>query len=352
MPSSVGSSAPAACGASCADAGAGAAPQLDFGRLREGGAQRVEFLGEQRAQAGVLVAQVDEDFRDADRPGGDQHAFEEAVRLALQVPAVLEGARLALVDVHRHQARRGLIAHDAPLAPGRKARPAEAAQAGVLQRGDDLLGTAAAGDAVFVEPVAAAGAVARHAARAFRQRRLDGAGVDGVAHGMHIGLLDGILSDHRHRRALAAADAGHALDAHAVSQRLTYFRHELLGPGHGAGDGIAHPHRQRRRRLAGAHDVDVVVEGRDLVHLGARELHQLRQGGQAVRIDAAVRVLDAVQAFDQQVASRRGADEAADFFQHGGGDGSDMAAGHAGIVQDCPGFNNPARLRDNHHAAR
>jgi hypothetical protein len=29
-----------------------------------------------------------------------------------------------------------------------------------------------------------------------------------------------------------------------------------------------------------------------------------------------------------------------------------MAAGHAGIVQDCPGFNNPARLRDNHHATR
>jgi hypothetical protein len=82
------------------------------------------------AAAVVLVAQVDVDGLDAHRPGGDQHAFQEAVRVALQVEAVLEGAGLAFVDVDRHQARRGLLAHDAPLAPGRKARAAQAAQAG------------------------------------------------------------------------------------------------------------------------------------------------------------------------------------------------------------------------------
>jgi hypothetical protein len=81
-----------------------------------------QLLLQQRAAAVVFVAQVDVDGVDADRPGGDQHAFEEAVRIALEVDAVLEGAGLALVDVHRHQARRRLGAHDAPLAAGRESR--------------------------------------------------------------------------------------------------------------------------------------------------------------------------------------------------------------------------------------
>ena len=54
------------------------------------------------------------------------------MRVALEVGAVLEGAGLALVDVHGHQARRGLLAHDAPLAAGREAGAAQAAQAGVF----------------------------------------------------------------------------------------------------------------------------------------------------------------------------------------------------------------------------
>ena len=66
------------------------------------------------------------------------------MRVALEVGAVLEGAGLALVDVHRHQPRRRLGAHDAPLAPGRKAGAAEAAQAGVLQRLDHRLDAALA----------------------------------------------------------------------------------------------------------------------------------------------------------------------------------------------------------------
>ncbi len=71
---------------------------------------------------------------------GDQQAFEEAVRIALEVGAVLEGAGLALVDVDRHQARRRLLAHDAPLAAGREARAAEAAQARVFHRLQHVVG--------------------------------------------------------------------------------------------------------------------------------------------------------------------------------------------------------------------
>ena len=63
-------------------------------------------------------------------------AFEEPVRIALEVVAILERARLALVDVDRHQARRRLGRHELPLAAGRETGAAEAAQPRVLHHRD------------------------------------------------------------------------------------------------------------------------------------------------------------------------------------------------------------------------
>ena len=112
-----------------ADVGAGAAPQVDRRqRARRIGLQRRDLALQDLAAAGVLVAQVDVDFGDADRPRGDERAFEEAVRIALEVVAVLERAELAFVDVDRHQPRRRLAPHDAPLAARRESprRPGRA----------------------------------------------------------------------------------------------------------------------------------------------------------------------------------------------------------------------------------
>src|SRR5260221_12319026 len=50
------------------------------------------------------------------------------MRIALEIPAVLEGARLAFVDVDCHHARRRLGGHQAPFTPGGEARAREAAQ--------------------------------------------------------------------------------------------------------------------------------------------------------------------------------------------------------------------------------
>ncbi len=123
-----------------ADVGAGAAPKVNRRqRARRVGLQRRDLLLEDRAAAVVLVAQIDVDRLDADRPGGDQRAFEKAVRIAFEVVAVLERARLALVDVDRHQARRGLGRHELPLAAGGKAGAAETAQARVLHHRDDVV---------------------------------------------------------------------------------------------------------------------------------------------------------------------------------------------------------------------
>jgi pyrimidine deaminase RibD-like protein len=113
-----------------ADVGARAPTQLDVGqRARRVGQQRVQLALQQAAAVVVLVAQIEVDGLGAHHLRGDQHAFEEAVRVALQVETVLEGAGLAFVDVDGHQARGGLLAHDAPLAPRREACAPQAAQA-------------------------------------------------------------------------------------------------------------------------------------------------------------------------------------------------------------------------------
>ncbi len=131
-----------------ADVGAGAAAQMQARqRARRIRLELRDRLLEDRAARGVLVAQIDVDVVDAHRPRGDQRAFEEPVRIALEVVAVLERAGLALVDVDGHEARRGLGADDPPLAPRRKAGAAQAAQSRILERRDHGLDVALAGDA-------------------------------------------------------------------------------------------------------------------------------------------------------------------------------------------------------------
>jgi hypothetical protein len=78
---------------------------------------------------------------------------------------------------------------------------------------------------------------------------------------------------------------------------------KVLGARHGAGERIAHAHGERgRRRLVLLHHVEMGVEGRDLVHLGERELHLLRQRSEMRGGEITVTVLDQVQVLDQEIA--------------------------------------------------
>ena len=86
---------------------------------------------------------------------------------------------------------------------------------------------------------------------------------------------------------------------------------QLLGARHGAGQAVAHPHRDGGRRRAVLHHVEMGVEGRDLVDLGLGELHLVGERGEVRRRNVAVAVLDQVQEFDQQVAPARAARRAA-----------------------------------------
>ena len=255
-----------------ADVGAGAAAQLDARQARRGrvGLQAVEFLLQQRAAAVVLVAQVDVDGVDAHGPGGDQHAFEEAVRVALEVDAVLEGAGLALVDVHGHQARRRLLAHDAPLAAGREARAAQAAQARGFHRRDDRFDVALAAPGTApaagsrrprgtatgrCSPRARAGCCLRAPAR----RR-----VCGVAQGT--GFWPTTAAGACSQRPMQGA----AITRTSRPSRAGSFCSSCCAPA----SSQERPSHTRTvsacgRLLAFLDDVEVVVEGRDLVHLAS-----------------------------------------------------------------------------------
>ena len=253
----------------------------------------------------VFVAQVDINFLDADGPGGNQHAFEETVRVALEVDAVLEGAGLALVDVDRHQARALFGPHDAPFAARGKAGAAEAAQAGIFHGLDDRLDILLAGDTLLEQGVTAGGLVGREVHKTLGHM-FDRAGGDRGHHGFAGGIRDRVLPDDGRRGLLAAPDAGRGDDPDLAAQQAGQFGQQVLGARHLAGQAITHPHRQRRRRgLAFLDHVEVVVEGRDLVDLGLRQPHFLRQRRQVGGRQVAEVVLQLVQVLDQQVGLAR-----------------------------------------------
>src|SRR5690606_19883567 len=224
-----------------ADVGTRAATQVDLGHVRY---RRLGFelldLGRRSSDlAMVLVAQVNVDFLDADRPGRDQRALAESVRIALEVVAVLEGAGLALVDVDRHQARAVEALDDAPLAPGREARATETAQARVfhdLEHGLDIAQTAVA---LLHQLVAIALLVGLEVDVLLRVMPdflfLDQRGdlVDG-------GVGHRILVHDGHRRLLAAPHTGRVDDAHVLAEDGRQLVEQILRTGHLARQPVAH----------------------------------------------------------------------------------------------------------------
>ena len=86
---------------------------------------------------GELAADVDEGLGHLQGVGGDEHALDQLVGVALDQQMVLEGGRLALVPVD-HQVGDRVLAQHRPLAAGREAGPAPAEQAGRV----DLAATA------------------------------------------------------------------------------------------------------------------------------------------------------------------------------------------------------------------
>ena len=83
-------------------------------------------------------------------------------------------------------------------------------------------------------------------------------------------------------------------------------RQQVLRAHHLAGQAVADPDgERRRRRLALLDHVEVRIEGRDLVHRRLRQPHLLGERGEMRGREMAVAVLDQVQMLDQQIAPAR-----------------------------------------------
>ncbi|MNX85972.1 hypothetical protein D3C86_1178300 [compost metagenome] len=192
-----------------ADIRAGTPAQMDLGQAghRRRGAQLRQRLGQHGAAARVLIAQVDIDGGHAGHARSHQHALQEAMRIALQVDAVLERARLAFVDIDGHQAWRRLGPDDAPFAASGKARPAEPAQAGVLHHGDQRVRVGLALLQRLQQAIAALGAIVVIAEIGLGVMP-DGAGLHAGLHGGGGGGVHRMLAHQHGRRPLATADAG------------------------------------------------------------------------------------------------------------------------------------------------
>src|SRR5207249_1085529 len=196
-------------------------------------------------------------------------------------------------------------AHQRPFAPSRKAGATEAAQRGVADRLDNLITGARAGKAGPEQRIAALADVALEIPRRGIGSRVcalsDRRGDTFLAHPHHLHVADGA-----DRRAVASPHAGRAHNANIGSEPDRQRTQEMLGSRHRAGERIADSHGHRRRRgLVFLHHVEMGVEGRNLVDLGERELHLLRERGEMGGREMAVAILNEVQMLDQEIAPAR-----------------------------------------------
>ena len=131
-----------------ADVGAGTRVHDDVDRkarvedLRTDGTVRIRVvhgLLHPLEPEGELPADVDEGLADLQRVGGDEHPFEDLVRVVLDEHVVLERRRLRLVSVD-HQVGDGVLAEHRPLPSGREARTTSSEQAGRIDFGRHRLG--------------------------------------------------------------------------------------------------------------------------------------------------------------------------------------------------------------------
>ncbi len=267
--------------------------------------QRRDFLFEDGAHAGVLVAQINIDFGNLHRPRGNDHAFEKTVRVAFEVVAILERARLAFVNIDRHHARARLAAHDAPLAPGGKSRAAQPAQAGMFHGLDNVLGFVLAAQARSRKRIAALGQIFP-IGQVFGRAAPRARGRHQWHYFFHRCIGHRILPHNGDRPLFATPDARCRYYAHPIPQRPLQPRDQFTRATQFARQRIAHAHGQRgRRRFAFLDDIEMVIKARNLENLGHGEFHFARQRCDVRRTDVAKLVLNSVQVFDQQIAAAR-----------------------------------------------
>ncbi len=177
--------------------------------------------------------------------GADQHPFEEAMRIAFEIPAILERSGLAFVAIDRHQPRAGLAEHRAPLSPRGKARAAETAQGCIIQRLQEIVPGQFTGAQTIEQHIAAAGNIGV-IVDVVGQMRVGIAILHRRKHACRSGMVDEVMADLDCRRRVAAADTRRTHHANAGADPALKLVQQLFRTHHGAGERIANANGQRR----------------------------------------------------------------------------------------------------------
>ncbi len=115
------------------------------------------------------------------------------------------------------------------------------------------------------------------------------------------GTIDMMMADLGGRRGIARTDARRSDDTNSREVSRLHFGQQLLGAGEHATQTVADADGHLRRALlVVAHDVEVRVEGGDLVHFGHRDAQFFRKRMQVPGREAALAILDQVQVLDQE----------------------------------------------------
>ena len=235
----------------------------------------------------------------------DQHALDEAMRIGFEIIAILERSRLALVAVDRHQPRPGLAKHRAPLSPRRKTRTTEAAQAGVVERLQEIFFRQLAGAQAIEQRIAAAGDI-RVVTDVVRQMCVGFATLGRGEHACSTGMIDKVMTYLGGGRGIAAADARRTHHANPRAGAILQLMQQFFRAQHRARQGVADANGQRRDvGLTFLHHVEMRVEGGGLEHFRKGQLHLVGERCEVGCGNLMIGVLDQVQMFDQEIAPPR-----------------------------------------------
>ena len=128
-----------------ADIRSGAAPQMNPGVCDQAlGFQPGNFQIQQRANLGILVAEIEITILRPNQPGGDQHSLQGAMRVALQIIAILESTGFPLIGIDRQRLASLDSAHQGPLPWCRKPGTTKTTQCRFSKTFQNLFGRALA----------------------------------------------------------------------------------------------------------------------------------------------------------------------------------------------------------------
>ena len=129
---------------------------------------------------------------------------------------------------------------------------------------------------------------------------------DQSCHRLHTRIRYWVLPNDNRGRLLAPTNTRRSNHANFAAQQRREFGQQFARSCHLARQSIAHAHGQRGRcSFAFLNHVKVVIETRDLVNLGLRQSHFLRQRGKMSCREAGVTILNQMQMLDQQIGLTR-----------------------------------------------